>query len=1229
MSMKRFSVTAPANSSPELSGKSTMPLSAHRLQQSGSPAVLKFTALAVLLLLASTGHAATADISQVPLATTKSAKPNIMFILDDSGSMSWDFMPDDVQPNMSSSVQPSGIAYPTANYNYWRYLRENTYGAWSAQCNGVAFDPIQPYKPPVKADGTSYPNAILHFPVSPSTTDPIINIVPTDGFASAADTANRTATQDCSAFDSLHPPAYCKLSGAFYYQYDSKIIDSQPALSWTYNTDGTVVKTSKFFTQCQSSIGSAPGNAFFTKKLIDSNTSADELQKYANWYAYYRTRQLTMRTAAGRAFEKMKEADGRIGFTVINDPTITSTGANAKFLETLDFTSTQKDTFFRLLYSSPADSGTPLRGSLSKIGKYFANKLPGQTAANGPIQYSCQRNFAILSTDGYWNNGSSGSVGQETSSYGPLRLDNTPIGNTDGSETPPMKDSAGSSDSLADVAQYYWDTDLRPDLTDDVAPLKDTLPPDPNRKQHLNTYTIGLGVKGTLSYDKNYLTRLDPLLSDFPALSSGAKNWPIPAGAGKENATHIDDLWHAAVNGRGQYFSAGSSDQLSNALVTTLDNIGSKSATGAAAATSTQTPVQTDKSVFIARYTAGSWIGDVLAYDFTVNPDGTLVAPDTSTGKEKWSVAKTLNSRVLTTSPRRILFNDGKNTLVDFTYANLTTANLASAFDNRCGVPLTRLATEILSQCPQLAATQKIQVTGDNLVKYLSGDQTLEQDGSNTATKVFRPRQSRLGDIVNASPVHVGKPPFQYADAGYSNFVTLQASRTRMLYVAANDGMLHAFNADASGVEQWAFIPSTVLPDLWTLADSSYKDNHRYFVDASPVLADVYDGSSWHTILVGGLGAGGRAYYALDVTTPAAPKLLWEFSVKDDANLGLALGKPIVTKNASGTWVVAFTSGANNINPGTGIGQLFVLSAMTGAKMVTPSIPTCVSGACQGDTTTPNNLLQINAWTVSPTDNTTKRYYGGDMLGNMWRFDADNLLPPDGIEATLLGTAVSADGKVQPITTSPVLNESKPNGQPIALVSFGTGRLLGLSDYSDMTTQSIYTIRDKLTDPSSLGLLRTSPAGASTAGLVQQTMKSDRSVTSTPVDWSDSAVNGWFVDLLPAGASATGERMIVNGVSFSNILAMATMQPTTDSNPCKPSGTSYLYQFGLETGQASQPEAFSDVITGLSVIVQEGSGEKAVLATTSKGEVKTSAKDNTLPPPPGGVKRTSWRELVD
>ena len=123
-------------------------------------------------------------------------------------------------------------------------------------------------------------------------------------------------------------------------------------------------------------------------------------------------------------------------------------------------------------------------------------------------------------------------------------------------------------------------------------------------------------------------------------------------------------------------------------------------------------------------------------------------------------------------------------------------------------------------------------------------------------------------------------------------YVASTASRKAVLYAGANDGMLHAFDAD-TGNELWAFVPSFVMPELYKLADVDYRDKHRYFVDGSPVVADIYTGSTWKTILVGGLNAGGKGYYALDITDPDNPVALWEFT---DANMGLTYGNPVITK---------------------------------------------------------------------------------------------------------------------------------------------------------------------------------------------------------------------------------------------------------------------------------------------------------------------------------------------
>ena len=335
------------------------------------------------------------------------------------------------------------------------------------------------------------------------------------------------------------------------------------------------------------------------------------------------------------------------------------------------------------------------------------------------------------------------------------------------------------------------------------------------------------------------------------------------------------------------------------------------------------------------------------------------------------------------------------------------------AFFTAAGVDELQDLTQFGTMTDGTSATvdQKTAARGANLVNFLRGQRGKEGYVPNDIDKLYRARKAVLGDIVNSQPLYVRKAAFSYNDTGYSAFATSVASRTPMAYVAANDGMLHAFYAttDALGGEEaWSFIPRAVLPRLYKLADTNYAQLHEYYVDGRPIRDDVFDtvSGTWKTILVGGLNKGGRGYYALDVTDPTAPKALWEFThdpsvcvgavaagETSDCHLGYTFGNPVITKLTDGRWVVFVASGYNNVNTpvqaGDGQGYLYVLEAMTGKVLY--KIRAGDGTPAFGTATSPSGLAKITAWVNdSAHNNTTLRVYGGDLLGNVWRFDVND-----------------------------------------------------------------------------------------------------------------------------------------------------------------------------------------------------------------------------------------------
>jgi type IV pilus assembly protein PilY1 len=1120
-----------------------------------SPTTKRFRRLrkaALVSLLASSGAALAVDISPVPpsLQTSGGARTNVMFVLDDSGSMEDDYLPD-------------GLTTNNKCFGYFGY-------------NKIFYNPTKTYSPPPRGNGTNFPAA---------TWPTVWN----DGYA-------QSGTQT-----TLNSNASGPFNKGTRYYYTT----------WS----GTGVPTS-----CTDSQYTA----------VQSLTIAQQ-QNYANWFSFYRTRKLTMRAGAGKAFDAVDATKLRVGFATIHQPVSTTPVQNgAEFLHVGNFdldTATTAPAFgtqhrgqwYSKLYGATTTSGTPLRPALELIGKYYANKAPGQTF--DPVQYSCQRNYTILSTDGYWN-----TQGQP-SSWSPTKVDGTALGNEDGSAARPYYDASAASQTLADVAYHYYATDLRtpalsncgssPNLcTNDVAPFGR----DSATHQHMTTFTLGLGLSGTLTYSPTYET---DATGSYKNIVSGTANWPNPIT--NSGAERLDDLWHAAVNGRGYFFSASDPDELATVISDTLDQISSATGSSAAAATSSLQPVAGDDKVFIAKYTSGDWTGKLESY--TLNPTTGAVI---NAGTPNWEAGALLNARNLSTNPRQIKFfkSTATNNLANFNYTDLTTTQQAH-FTSLCG------STPKLSQCTTVTTSAAAKMTGDNLVNFLAGVRTYEMSATSADDRVFRTRGSRLGDFINAAPVYVKNSPFSYVDAGHAAFkAALAASnsgagRLGMVYAGANDGMLHAFSA-TTGQELWAYVPSMVMSEMYRLADVKYGEGttHSYFVDATPVVADVYDPgtfvtpsttAAWKTILIGGLGAGGRGYYALDITDPNNPKGLWEFT---QTHLGLTYGNPIVTKTKAGTWVVVFTSGYdNNVSGGDGNGRLFMLNAVTGQQMTGSPIETfTASGVFAGTAISPNNLGRINAWVDDATDNTARRIYGGDMLGNLWRFDHDDNISPSGREAFRLAQARTAGspGTAQPITSRPMLTEIKVGTLMVPLVSFATGRYLGQTDLTDTTTQSLYVIKEPL-DSTSLGVLRNNPA------MVQQTINAATNLLSSPqaVAWTTAA--GWYADFPGAG-----QRVNIDMQQQFNSLTLATNTPT--STPCSPGGTSQLYYFDLPSGNITFTQSFSTQIVGLTTILggTAGGAPGRTITEVVTGNGGLTAVPGESPATSGAAtaRRTSWREII-
>lgn len=975
-------------------------------------------------------------------------------------------------------------------------------------------------------------------------------------------------------------------------------------------------------------------------------TYADEMTNFANWYAYYKTRNQMMKTAVGQAFNPMS-ANFNVGIA-----SLSSAAAEGSLTRPRPFTGSDRTTWYTALYNMTGSDSTPLRPALHSIGKMYGNLGNYVQDANDEVvKFPCQQNFTFLTTDGYWNGGAAADVVNNDNVESATRFCTRADGCVD--------TRTQSGNSLADVALYWYNggsntttVSLRPTLEQDMN--KPGLVPAPageNTHLHMNTYTLGLGVDGIMNYEENYDTSPIPG-GDFSKLINGVTTgcpwnnngpyvWPDPATSNTASTvqSRVDDLWHTAINGHGKYFSASDPTQVVSGLQSALSNIATRSGAAASASTSSPNITQADNDIFSVSFTTVKWNGVIT--DRKVDVATGAILPT-----EIWNSSNMVGRKVDQSSDTRVIkmlvpaVAPAAATLKDFSYAGMTSTEKAW-FDNKC--------TLSLAQCPTLSDDNRAIVnSGTNIVNWLRGQQQHANDvllraytqTANIPSGLTTTIPIVLGDIASSKPAYVSGPTRSYTTDGYSAYKAAKADRPPTVYVAANDGMLHAFNAD-TGEERWAYVPRITMKKLPAQASTGYGTNHQYTTDGSPEVADVQINGVWKTVLVAGLNGGGRGFYAIDVTNPLVPAALWETcadsaicsGVNTEPEMGLSFGNPQMgmwkpSSAAPAKWVVFLTSGYNNISgsdgvsgAGTGAGWLMVVDIATGAVLTKVS-----TGS--GSSDTPSGLTRITGISANPvTDPLITYIYGGDNLGQMWRFDLTSGGTPTVVK---MGNA----GALQPITTRPDVTlcavTSTVDGITSTtnkmVIAYGTGRLLAVSDVGNTDVQGVYVVRDRST-----GIGADTTPAEWRATMSQENLVKTTTSGTTTVAVNGPAVNlttkqGWFADF----NQTSGERVNLDVKIVSGALNVVTNIPSA-SSACSIGGSANLYSFNVCTSVGDSANG-NRVGTTLSpntalvgyVILGLSNGGKQFTGTDAGGGNPIVA----LPDPDGArSRRSGWRRI--
>ncbi len=880
--------------------------------------------------------------------------------------------------------------------------------------------------------------------------------------------------------------------------------------------------------------------------VLTQRSQADELQNFANWFQYYRTRSKTAKAGASEAFGRLGSRY-RVGFDTIwnrGGSTPNTSGSAPSFpipVGTDDglFLSTNRSDFYARLQAATASSTTPLHGALDRAGRYFKSDAPWKDSTGKML--SCRQNYALLTTDGFWNSNSGYSA----------NVGNADLGSTYGD---------GYSNTLADVAYYYWKTDLKSgsSWTNNVRPSTG----DPATWQHMVTFGISIGLQGNLNPN-----------NPPPA------TWADPTD--NEDKDRIDDLWHAALNGHGKFVVAGDADAFADALKAALDTISQRTASGSnIASSSTKTDAGT--LTFSAKFTSGAWIGDMSASPFNAALTGVSTTP-------LWTLSNT--------------FASGQ---VNADFANrfvLTTYN---------GLPV-RFDTSYAGASDFARTTGLDAVSAENNIRYILGDQSKEV-GRTDGT--LRARTYPFGDIVDSSP----------------SFST----DTGTVYVGANDGMMHAIDA-TNGKVLFSYIPKGIkAADLKTLSSTEY--DHRYFMDGQiDVISRARQGYG-KNILVGAPGRGAKGVFALDVTNPAAMStsgFLWDNTGDTvDTDMGYVFGNVRIRQSnkldASGK-PKTFVFVPNGIDSTGGKAVLFVYElSSTGAIDATYKLTT--------DSATGNGMMSTGLADLDG-NGTMDTVYGGDLLGRVWKWDISIIDGSHPVPTAGIKLFAATDGTTaQPITGG--IGVARDSYGQI-FVGFGTGRLISLSDLPGNAsyveqTQSIYGIKD-------------SSALVTRAELQARTIPFTGTMNGAPVRgfeaYSDlpASKKGWYINLGIPAATSAGERVITSPSIVGSAMWLTSVIPAQGSDCSGALGSGYLNVMNIFTGTSPQQNSFFDTdatipgannstgLVGSMGIVGGMPTEVNVtsqLATVGDGGGGSPLSYKRRLPLGGVPQRMTWREVV-